>query len=116
MLLFGSEERMRQKGRTRFFGSWNLPKRSCQVPGPVFKRQMVDLAVPTINIHALARLIEHGPEASGAGDMGLRYCFACLYLDFRKDMGPPKIMIVGKQITPHDLDTVLGIATMLIVF
>jgi hypothetical protein len=30
----------------------------------MFKRQMVDLAVPTINIHALARLIGHGPQAS----------------------------------------------------
>jgi len=40
-LLFRSEEGMRQKGRTLFVGSWNLPKRSCQVPGPMFKRQTV---------------------------------------------------------------------------
>lgn len=86
-------------------------KRSCQLPGPMLKRQMVDLAVPTINIHALARLIGQCPEAACAGGVGRRYRFLRIDLDFRKNMGPPKscrvfcvgcIVIIGIAIVHDD--------------
>ena len=70
MHFFSSEVGMRQKGRMRFLGSWNLPKRSCQMPGPMFKHQMVDRAVSAINIYALSVSYGYCPQASGAGDVG----------------------------------------------
>ena len=75
ILLSGSEERVRLKGRPRFFTWWNLPVRSREVPGPSFGNQMVDLPRPAIDMHTLVGLIGGCPKASRAGDVSRRYSF-----------------------------------------